>query len=108
MQIGHILIKIPFKSSPLKPLNQITLNLAGMVLGWEWTIKISSPRFSILSLAAILVGSRDQRTQFWKGAIQESFQQSLVEIASVVSELCPLIPTSNQDGRQAQNRKTGG
>jgi nitrogen regulatory protein PII-like uncharacterized protein len=33
-----------------------------------------------------LVGSRDQRTQFWKGAIQESFQQSLVDIGSVVSE----------------------
>jgi hypothetical protein len=44
------------------------------------------PLFSILSLAAILVGSRDQRTQFWKGAIQESFQQSLVDIVSVVSE----------------------
>jgi hypothetical protein len=42
--------------------------------------------FSILSLAAILVGSRDQRTQIWKGAIQESFQQSLVEIGPVVSE----------------------
>jgi hypothetical protein len=26
------------------------------------------------------------RTQFWKGAIQESFQQGLVEIGSVVSE----------------------
>ena len=25
---------ITFKSSPLKPLNQITPNLAGMVLGW--------------------------------------------------------------------------
>jgi hypothetical protein len=23
-------------------------------------------------------------------------------------ELCPLIPTSNQDGRQAKNRKKGG
>jgi hypothetical protein len=42
--------------------------------------------FSILSLAAILIGSRDQRTQFWKGAIQESFQQSLVDIGSIVSE----------------------
>jgi hypothetical protein len=52
----------------------------------QWTIKISSPLFSILSLAAILVGSRDQRTQFWKGAIQESFLQSLVDIGSVVSE----------------------
>jgi hypothetical protein len=44
------------------------------------------PPFSILSLAAILAGSRAHRTQFWKGAIQESFQQSLVEIGSVVSE----------------------
>jgi hypothetical protein len=26
------------------------------------------------------------RTQFWKGTTQESFQQSLVEIGSVVSE----------------------
>jgi hypothetical protein len=42
--------------------------------------------FSNLSLAAILVGSRDHRTQFWKGATQEAFQQSLVEIGSVVSE----------------------
>jgi hypothetical protein len=32
------------------------------------TIKISSPLFLIFSLAAILVGSRDHRTQFWKGA----------------------------------------
>jgi hypothetical protein len=37
-------------------------------------------------LAAILVGSRDHRTQIWKGAIQESFQQNLVDIGSVVSE----------------------
>jgi hypothetical protein len=40
-----------------------------------------------LSLAAILVGSRDHRTQFWKGAIQESFQQSLV-----LSDLRPRWP----------------
>jgi uncharacterized membrane protein len=65
----------------------------------QWTIKISSLLFSILSLAAILVGSRDHRTHFWKGAIQESFQQSLVEIGSVVSEeLCPTAPPSIQDG----------
>jgi hypothetical protein len=44
------------------------------------------PLFSILSLVAILVGSRDHQTQFWKGAIQKSFQQSLVEIGPVVSE----------------------
>jgi hypothetical protein len=28
------------------------------------------PPFSIFSLAAILFGSQDHRTQFWKGAIQ--------------------------------------
>jgi hypothetical protein len=91
-----------------------------------------------LSLAAILVGSLDHRTQFWKGAIQESFQQSLVEIGSVVSEekiffkfhsktvllqgkaryneelsqchfyKSSVIQTSNQDGRQTQNRKKRG
>ena len=44
------------------------------------------PPFSILSLAAILVGSRDHRTQFWKGTTQESFQQNLVDIGSVVYE----------------------
>jgi hypothetical protein len=81
-------------------------------------------------VVAILVGDLKCRTQFWKGTTQGSFQQRLVEIGSVVSEekiffqlqpnfgemilewplpkLCPVIPTSNQDGRQAKNRKTGG
>jgi hypothetical protein len=44
------------------------------------------PPFSIFSLAAILVGSRDHRTQFWKGVIQGSFHQSLVAIGPEVSE----------------------
>jgi hypothetical protein len=62
----------------------------------------------------------------WKGTTQGSFQQSLVEIGSVVSDwancnqtlvewsfdgplpkMCPVIPTSNQAGRQAKNRKKG-
>jgi hypothetical protein len=30
---------------------------------------------------AILVGSRDHRTQFWKGAIQGPFHQSLLQLA---------------------------
>ena len=47
---------------------------------------LPSPLFSIFSLAAILVGSRDHRTQFWKGAIQGPFHQSLVAIGPVVSE----------------------
>ena len=48
--------------------------------------KFHPPLFSIFSLAAILVGSRDHRTQFWKGAIQGPFHQSLVAIGPVVSE----------------------
>jgi hypothetical protein len=44
------------------------------------------PLFSIFSLAAILVGSRDHRTQTWKGAIPGSFHKSLVAIGPVVSE----------------------
>ena len=62
--------------------------------GWDWLSSfrgedfflISSPLFSIFSLAAILVGSRDHRTQFWKGAIQGSFHKSLLAIGPVVSE----------------------
>jgi hypothetical protein len=44
------------------------------------------PLFSIFSLVSILAGSRDQRTQFWKRAIQIPFHQSLVAIGPVVSE----------------------
>jgi hypothetical protein len=40
---------------------------------------------------AILVGSRDQRTQFWKGAIQESFQQNLVDIGSSNGQNCFIL-----------------
>jgi hypothetical protein len=51
---------------------------------WEFPIgsyvKLSS------AVAAILVGGLKCWTQFWKGTTQGSFQQSLVEIASVVSE----------------------
>ena len=51
---------------------------------WEFPIgsyvKLSS------AVAAILVGVLKCRTQVWKRTTQESFQQSLVEIGSVVSE----------------------
>ena len=51
---------------------------------WEFPIgsyvKLSS------AVAAILVEVLKCRTQFWKRTTQESFQQSLVEIGSVVSE----------------------
>jgi hypothetical protein len=39
-----------------------------------------------LAVAAILVGVLKCRTQFWKRTTQESFQQRLVEIGTVVSE----------------------
>jgi hypothetical protein len=42
--------------------------------------------YSILSLTDFLVGSRDHRTHFWKGAIQGPFHQSLVTIGTMVSE----------------------
>ena len=35
MQIRHVLIKDHIKSSPLKLLNRIKRNLAGMLLGWS-------------------------------------------------------------------------
>jgi hypothetical protein len=38
-------------------------------------------------LAAILVGSRDHRTQFWKGAIQGSFHKRLVKIEKSGDEI---------------------
>jgi hypothetical protein len=67
-------------------------------------VKLSS------AVAAILVGGLKCRTQFWKGTTQGSFQESLVEIGSVVSEekifflpkLCPAFQTSDQDCRNSR------
>jgi hypothetical protein len=50
------------------------------ILAIEFYVKFSS------AVAAILVGGLKCRTQFWKGTTEGSFQQSLVEIGSVVSE----------------------
>ena len=58
---------------------------------------MSSPFFSIFSMATILVGSRDHRKHIWKGAIQGPFHQSLVAIDPVVSE--ENIEIWNVDGR---------
>jgi hypothetical protein len=51
---------------------------------WEFTI--GSYVKLCWAVAAILVGDRKCRKQMWKGTYQGSFQQSLVEIGSVVSE----------------------
>jgi hypothetical protein len=68
---------------------------------------ISSPLFSIFSLATIIVGSRDHRTQFWNEVIQGSFHKSLVAIDPVVSEekilkVCPAFQKTDQDGRHSR------
>jgi hypothetical protein len=87
--------EIKKKSSPLKVLSQSQPNCADMILGWSpfkivFVSAVLYPRWSYVKLssavAAILVGVLKCRTQFWKRTTQESFQQSLVEIGSVVSE----------------------
>jgi hypothetical protein len=56
---------------------------------WEFPIgsyvKLSS------AVVAIMVGVLKCRTQFWKKTTQESFQQSLVEIGSVISQNCSIL-----------------
>ena len=51
-----------------------------------WDFPIGSHVKLSSAVAAILVEVLKCRTQFWKRTTQESFQQSLVEIGSVVSE----------------------
>ena len=54
-------------------------------------------------MAAILVGSRYHQTQFWKGATQGPFHQSLVAIGPVVSE--EKIKMWNVNGQSDDGRK---
>jgi hypothetical protein len=72
------------KKSSLKLLSQSQPNFAEMILRWS-SSKIVSVKLSS-AVAAILVGVLKCRTQFWKRTTQESFQQILVEIGSIVSE----------------------
>jgi hypothetical protein len=53
------------------------------------------------AVVAILVGGMKCQTQFWKGATQGSFQQSLVEIGSVVSEEKIFFNSKNMSGGSA-------
>jgi hypothetical protein len=57
----------------------------GSVVSEEKIFFLFHPPFSVFSLVAILVGSQDHLTQFWK-VIQGAFHQSLVAIGPVVSE----------------------
>ena len=49
-----------------------------------WEFPIGSYAKLSLAVVAILVGGLKCRTQFWKGTTKGSFQQSLVEIGSVL------------------------
>ena len=88
---GHLGYRTALKDTILKGDHP---RIISAKFGWDWLCSfrgedfflISSPLFSIFRLAAILVGSRDHRTQFWNGAIQGSFHKSLVAIGPVVSE----------------------
>jgi hypothetical protein len=53
---------------------------------------------------------RDHPCQVWFNLVQWFCNQTLVEwsLGGPLPKLCPVIPTSNQDGRQAKNRKKGG
>ena len=53
---------------------------------FKWEFSIGSYVKLCSAVVAILVGGLKCRTQFWKGITQGSFQHSLVEIGSVVSE----------------------
>jgi hypothetical protein len=58
----------------------------GSVVSEENTFIYFIRPFSIFSLAAILVGSRDHRTQFSRWATHGPFHQSLVAICPLISE----------------------
>ena len=57
--------------------------------GWDWlssfrgedSFKISSPLFSIFSLVAILVGSRDHRTHFGRGPSKDHSTKVWLQLA---------------------------
>jgi hypothetical protein len=57
---------------------------------------------------------RDPPCQVWFNLVQRfhwaNLNQTLVEwsLDDPLPKLCPVIPTSNQDGHQAKNRKKGG
>jgi hypothetical protein len=85
--VGGLKCRTQFWKGATQGSFQQSLVEIGSVVSEEKTfILISSPLFSIFSLVAILVGSRDHRTQFSRGATQGPFHQRLVAIASVVSE----------------------
>jgi hypothetical protein len=81
---GHNFRRGPSKDHSTK----VWLQLAQWFLGRRFLCEFPIGSYVKLGSAvtAILVGGMKCQTQFWKGTTQGSFQQSLVEIGSVVSE----------------------
>jgi hypothetical protein len=75
-----------------EPSNDYYIKILFLLIKWFQTRRflLEFPIGSYVKLssgvAAILVGVLKYRTQFWKRTTQESFQQCLLEIGSVVSE----------------------
>ena len=81
---GHNLGRGPSKDHSTK----VWLQLAQWFLRRRFVCEFPIGSYVKLSsaVAAILVSVLKCGTQFWKRTTQESFQQSLVEIGSIVSE----------------------
>ena len=84
LNAGHIFGREPSNDYFIKILFLLSKWFQTRRFLWEFHIgsfvKLSS------AVVAILVGVLKCRTQFWNRTTQESFQRSLVEIGSVVSE----------------------
>ena len=81
---GHIFEREPSNDYFIKKIFLLSKWFQKRRFLWEFPI-VSHVKLSSV-VAAILVEVLKCRTQFWKRTTQESFQQSLVEIGSVVSE----------------------
>jgi hypothetical protein len=85
--VGNLDHRTQFRKGAIQgSFHQSLVEIGSVVSEEKIFFLISSSLFSIFSLAAILVGSQDHRTQFWKRAILGTFHQSLVAIGPVVSE----------------------
>jgi hypothetical protein len=95
--VGGLKCRTQFwKGTTQRSFQQSLVEIGSVVSEENIFFKFHSPFFSIFSLPAILVESRDHRTQIWKGAMQRPFHQSLVAIGPVVSEEKIVMLISNR------------
>ena len=92
--VGAILVEGPNRRNIFgrEPSNDYLIKILFLLSKWFqtrrflWEFAIGSYVKLSSAVLAIFVGILKCRTQFWKRTTQESFQQSLVEIGSVVSQ----------------------